>query len=153
MDRRQLLTVLAVGSLTACARRLGSTPAPLPAPAPHAVGDATQVPVAQVPVAQVPVALAAATQSPAPTTGAPLLVSELPEAARLAGDVALTIDDGFNPETVAAYVEFATATGTHLTFNPNGMYAPIWDRHASALRPLIEAGQVQIGNHTFSHKD
>jgi peptidoglycan/xylan/chitin deacetylase (PgdA/CDA1 family) len=155
VDRRQLLTVLAVGSLAACARRLTPAPGPLPAPAPlpDSGGRAVALPGPATPSA-------VATESPAtaagPSTSPPLVaqvVSELPEAARLADYVALTIDDGFNPETVAAYVEFATATGTHLTFNPNGMYGPVWDKHAYALRPLIEAGQVQIGNHTFSHKD
>jgi peptidoglycan/xylan/chitin deacetylase (PgdA/CDA1 family) len=81
------------------------------------------------------------------------VVTALPEQARLADWVALTIDDGFDRETVAAYVEFATATGIHLTFNPNGLYGPVWEPHADVLRPLIEAGQVQIGNHTFTHKD
>lgn len=91
--------------------------------------------------------------SPVETTGVAEVVSKLPAAARLADYVALTIDDGFSPDTVAGYVEFATTTGTHLTFNPNGMYAHVWEPHAEALRPLIEAGQVQIGNHTFSHRD
>ena len=154
MDRRQLLTVLAVGSLAACARRLTPAPGPLPAPAP--VPDGGSRPIA-LPAAATPGP--SATESALPddlSTVSPLVpqvVSELPEAARLADVVALTIDDGFHAETVAAYVEFATASGIHLTFNPNGMYGPVWDRHADALRPLIDAGQVQIGNHTFSHKD
>jgi peptidoglycan/xylan/chitin deacetylase (PgdA/CDA1 family) len=154
MDRRQLLALLAVGSLTACARQLSTAPGPLPEPAPLPDGGAMPQAVP-----------AAATRSPFPSESpevstatstlptAPQLISELPESARLADYVALTIDDGFSGETVAAYVEFATASGIHLTFNPNGMYGPVWDRHADALRPLIEAGQVQIGNHTFSHKD
>ena len=29
----------------------------------------------------------------------------------------------------------------------------MWEPHASTLRPLIETGQVQIGNHTYSHLD
>jgi peptidoglycan/xylan/chitin deacetylase (PgdA/CDA1 family) len=63
----------------------------------------------------------------------------------------LTIDDGFCPECVAGYVDFAQRTGIHLTFSPNGMYNDAWAPHAPVLRPLIEAGQVQIINHTFSH--
>jgi peptidoglycan/xylan/chitin deacetylase (PgdA/CDA1 family) len=65
--------------------------------------------------------------------------------------VALTIDDGYSAETVAAYVEFARRTGIALTFSPNGMYQRVWTPHAATLRPLIEAGQVQIGNHTYHH--
>ena len=39
----------------------------------------------------------------------------------------------------------------HLTFSLNGTYARAWGPQAAVLRPLIEAGQVQIMNHTFSH--
>jgi peptidoglycan-N-acetylglucosamine deacetylase len=65
--------------------------------------------------------------------------------------VALTIDDGYCVECVAGYVDFAHRTGIHLTFSPNGMFRGIWDQHANRLRGLIEAGQVQIGNHTWGH--
>jgi peptidoglycan/xylan/chitin deacetylase (PgdA/CDA1 family) len=65
--------------------------------------------------------------------------------------IALTIDDGFDPATVAAYVKLCQTSGLHLTFNPVGILAPTWERHARALRPLIERGQVQIGNHTYHH--
>ncbi len=65
--------------------------------------------------------------------------------------IAITIDDGYSPETVAGYVEFAQRSGIPITFSPNGAYREIWDRHADTLRPLIEAGQVQIGNHTWTH--
>jgi peptidoglycan-N-acetylglucosamine deacetylase len=34
---------------------------------------------------------------------------------------------------------------------PNGCYGEIWNPLANTLKPLIEAGQVQIGNHTFNH--
>jgi peptidoglycan/xylan/chitin deacetylase (PgdA/CDA1 family) len=33
------------------------------------------------------------------------------------------------------------------------LYSYAWEPHAAALRPLIEAGQVQIGNHTYGHKN
>jgi peptidoglycan/xylan/chitin deacetylase (PgdA/CDA1 family) len=90
--------------------------------------------------------------TPLPLPGFPEVVDRLPLYA-LPGAVALTIDDGFNPATVAAYVEFARASGVHLTFNPNGLYSHVWAPHAETLRPLIEAGQVQIGNHTYGHKN
>lgn len=66
--------------------------------------------------------------------------------------IALTIDDGYAPQVVAGYVEFARRTGVHLTFSPNGTYASAWAPQAGVLRPLIDAGQVQIMNHTFSHR-
>ncbi|WP_033414350.1 polysaccharide deacetylase family protein [Actinomycetospora chiangmaiensis] len=85
--------------------------------------------------------------SAAPTAAVPASVPP-PPPGRL---IALTVDDGYAPEVVAGYVEFARRTGVHLTFSPNGTYARAWDPHAAVLRPLIEAGQVQIMNHTFSH--
>ncbi|WP_345424031.1 polysaccharide deacetylase family protein [Actinomycetospora chlora] len=68
-----------------------------------------------------------------------------------AGRIALTVDDGYAPEVVAGYVAFARRTGIHLTFSPNGTYASAWAPQAGVLRPLIDVGQVQIMNHTFSH--
>lgn len=161
VDRRQLLTLLALGSLAAACERVASSalPAPGPLPAPAPVPGGRPRPVAkpapattESPAAEESTALAA-TPTPLDTIGPALLVHGLPEEAKLADYVALTIDDGFSAETVKAYVEFAQSSGIHLTFNPNGIYGHIWDQHADALRPLIEAGQVQIGNHTFSHKD
>jgi peptidoglycan/xylan/chitin deacetylase (PgdA/CDA1 family) len=66
--------------------------------------------------------------------------------------VALTIDDGTNSDVVSAYLAFVQASGVRLTFFPNGRN-PSWTDHAATLRPLIESGQVQIGNHTWSHPD
>ncbi|HUY86516.1 MAG TPA: polysaccharide deacetylase family protein, partial [Acidimicrobiales bacterium] len=45
------------------------------------------------------------------------------------------------------------ASGIHITFSPNGAYQALWNPRAETLKPLIEAGQVQIANHTFSHHD
>ena len=87
---------------------------------------------------------------PGPNSGAPIVFSHGPKGTN---EIALTIDDGFCVECVAAYVRFAQNSGTHITFSPNGIYGKLWNPHAEALRPLIEAGQVQIGNHTYSHLD
>ncbi|MCU1595022.1 MAG: polysaccharide deacetylase [Frankiales bacterium] len=166
LDRRRLLTVLAVGTaaaLAGCARPgqaltatgapAGPVPRPIPAPPPPVrvvhpapTHQATTAPAA---TEQAPHELVS---DPPPVAGLPEVITHLPATA-LPGAIALTIDDGFSSETVAAYVAFAQASGVHLTFNPNGMYGPIWDKHAFVLRGLIDAGQVQIGNHTFSHKD
>jgi peptidoglycan/xylan/chitin deacetylase (PgdA/CDA1 family) len=66
--------------------------------------------------------------------------------------LALTIDDGTNTEVVAAFIAFAVQTGTRLTLFPNGCYRS-WEDNAQALRPLVESGQVALGNHTWSHPD
>jgi peptidoglycan/xylan/chitin deacetylase (PgdA/CDA1 family) len=142
MDRRRFLLVLAAGLTTAAAGR-GATglpgtdrepPAPRPAAAPAPVEPVE------------PVEQALATGPVDPPTG---IVQRLP------GDgasLALTIDDGTDTEVVAAFAAFAAATGTRLTFFPNGCYRS-WADNAPALRPLVESGQVALGNHTWSHPD
>ena len=77
------------------------------------------------------------------------VVSRLPGAGTR---LALTIDDGVNSEVVAAFVALATRTGIRLTFFPNGRYRS-WQDNAAALRPLVDSGQVTLGNHTWSHPD
>ena len=79
------------------------------------------------------------------------VVYEGPPAAKAANQIAITIDDGFCAECADAYVTLAQTTGIHLTFNPNGCYGDIWNPMAERLKPLIEQGQVQIGNHTYNH--
>jgi peptidoglycan/xylan/chitin deacetylase (PgdA/CDA1 family) len=66
--------------------------------------------------------------------------------------VALTVDDGVSSEVVRLYTEFARQSGMRLTFFLNGVN-PSWTENAPALRPLVESGQVQLGNHTWSHPD
>lgn len=72
---------------------------------------------------------------------------------RLPGDgnqLALTVDDGTSTEVVRAFAQFCRDTGTRLTFFANGSNAS-WTVNAPALRPLVDSGQVQIANHTWSH--
>ena len=69
------------------------------------------------------------------------------------GDLlALTVDDGANSEVVRLYTQFAKDTGVRLTYFVNGTY-PSWTEHQALLRPLVDAGQIQLGNHTWSHPD
>jgi peptidoglycan/xylan/chitin deacetylase (PgdA/CDA1 family) len=72
---------------------------------------------------------------------------------RLPGDgnqLALTVDDGASVPVVGAFAQFCRDTGTRLTFFVNGAN-PSWSVNAPALRPLVDAGQVQMANHTWSH--
>ncbi len=66
--------------------------------------------------------------------------------------VALTIDDGMTTAIVAAFAELIRTTGLRITFFANGLYDS-WRAAAPALRPMVESGQVQIANHTWSHPD
>lgn len=90
---------------------------------------------------------------PPPAPGPSQVIWHGPPAATAARQVAITVDDGFCAECAQAYATLAQTTGIHLTFNPNGCYGEIWTPLARTFKPLIEAGQVQIGNHTFNHPD
>ncbi len=72
---------------------------------------------------------------------------------RLPGDgnqLALTVDDGVSSAVVASFGQFCRDTGTRLTFFVNGVNAS-WSDNAAALRPLVDSGQIQMANHTWSH--
>jgi peptidoglycan/xylan/chitin deacetylase (PgdA/CDA1 family) len=72
---------------------------------------------------------------------------------RLPGDgnqLALTVDDGVSSAVVAAFGQFCRDTGTRLTFFVNGVNAS-WSENAAALRPMVDSGQIQVANHTWSH--
>jgi peptidoglycan/xylan/chitin deacetylase (PgdA/CDA1 family) len=66
--------------------------------------------------------------------------------------LALTVDDGVNSDVVRLYTQFAKDTGIRLTYFVNGTYRS-WTDNAELLRPLVESGQIQLGNHTWSHPD
>jgi peptidoglycan/xylan/chitin deacetylase (PgdA/CDA1 family) len=93
-----------------------------------------------------------------PVTAAPAPPAVEPPAGvvdRLPGTgtrLALTIDDGTSSEVVAAFCTLAVATGIRLTFVPNGCYRS-WEKNGQLLQQLIDAGQVAMGNHTWSHPD
>jgi peptidoglycan-N-acetylglucosamine deacetylase len=102
--------------------------------------------------------LAAASQAPvagavrltAPLARVPAPVGVL---TRLPGDgnqLALTVDDGASSPVVAAFAQFCRDTGTRLTFFVNGANAS-WTDNAPALRPMVDSGQIQMANHTWSH--
>jgi peptidoglycan/xylan/chitin deacetylase (PgdA/CDA1 family) len=139
LDRRTFFALLAVGLADVIAGcRAGSAAAPPVGPAsppPEPPGWDQPTPPTPGPTPAGPNRVLAR----GPTGGTP--------------QIALTVDDGDNPEVVAGYVDFAVRTGIHLTFSPNGVYNRSWAPHASQLQPLIERGQVQIINHTFSHHD
>lgn len=64
--------------------------------------------------------------------------------------LAFTVDDGDSVSVVGAFAQFCHDTGTRLTFFVNGVKQS-WSVNAPALRPMVESGQVQMANHTWSH--
>jgi len=138
MDRRRFLLTLAAGLAVAATGRGAVTGTrageglPFAAPTPASPSPAAAV-------AEVPAALL-------PPTG---VVSELPG---VGNGLALTIDDGTSSEVVAAFAAFAVDADVRLTFFPNGCYRS-WEENAAVLRPLVDSGQVALGNHTWSHPD
>ncbi|RBY79785.1 polysaccharide deacetylase family protein [Geodermatophilus sp. TF02-6] len=132
MERRRFLLFLAAGLAGAAVGR----------------GTAGLVDPEQAPLTPAAAAepAAPAVLAPAPPTG---VVDALP------GDgtsLALTIDDGTDSEVVAAFCRFAQDAGVRLTFFPNGSYRS-WEENGELLQPLIDSGQVAMGNHTWSHPD
>jgi peptidoglycan-N-acetylglucosamine deacetylase len=152
IDRRALLGLLGLGvagvlagcdiephSAATTAGHAGSRPHP------------ARTPTAAAPTTLASPSPAALPPIPAPVPGPSQMFWQGPPAAATARQVAITIDDGYCAECAQAYAALAQASGIHITFNPNGCYSEIWNPLAKILRPLIEAGQVQIGNHTFNH--
>jgi peptidoglycan/xylan/chitin deacetylase (PgdA/CDA1 family) len=88
---------------------------------------------------------------PAPIERVPLpgggVLNKLPGDGNL---LALTVDDGVNTDVVRLYTQFAKDTGVRLTYFVNGTYRS-WTDNLALLRPLVESGQIQLGNHTWSH--
>jgi peptidoglycan/xylan/chitin deacetylase (PgdA/CDA1 family) len=109
-----------------------------------AVGAQPRVASAAMEPAGPPSVLAA--RMPLPGGGA---LSSIPGDGNL---LALTLDDGVNTDVVRLYTQFAKDTGIRLTYFVNGRYAS-WTENSDLLRPLVESGQIQLGNHTWSHPD
>jgi peptidoglycan-N-acetylglucosamine deacetylase len=66
--------------------------------------------------------------------------------------LALTLDDGVDTDVVRMYTQFAKDTGLRFTYFVNGRNRS-WIDNKDLLRPLVDSGQIQLGNHTFSHPD
>ncbi|MCW2700028.1 MAG: polysaccharide deacetylase family protein [Blastococcus sp.] len=143
MDRRRFLLTLAAGLAGVAAARGVTDLVDTAEPRATATRASTAPPQPAASVAPV---------------GVPGLVPESPPAGVVshlpgtAGSLALTIDDGTSSAVVAAFAAFAADSGVRLTFFPNGCYRS-WTDNAAALRPLVDSGQVALGNHTWSHPD
>ena len=65
--------------------------------------------------------------------------------------VAWTVDDGAGQQALHNYIDFAKDTGARLTFFVTSAYGP-WHSLRRELLPLVETGQVQLANHTKTHR-
>ena len=135
MDRRRFLLALAAGLAGVSVVR-GTTGVVVPPSGPSRTPEPAS-------------ATRVAATAPVPATPPTGVIDALPGEGT---GLALTIDDGTNSDVVAAFVALAVDTGIRLTFFPNGCYRS-WEDNAEDLRPLVDSGQVAMGNHTWSHPD
>ena len=69
------------------------------------------------------------------------------------GDLlSLTLDDGVDTAVVRGYCQLAKDTGIRLTMFVTGVFSS-WTDNRDLLMPMVESGQIQLGNHTWIHPD
>ncbi len=95
-------------------------------------------------------AAAEPTRGPLPAQPVPAATGVLTRLPADGSQLALTVDDGGSVSVVGSLVQFCRDSGTRLTFFVNGVNSS-WTVNAPALRPLVDSGQIQLGNHTWSH--
>ncbi|MFF2113506.1 polysaccharide deacetylase family protein [Rhodococcus koreensis] len=145
MDRRQFLTLAAATVVGAAGCSISSAETPG-----TAVPDPTDPGIPSTPAAS---PAPAVLPPPPPASRIPLPGGGALTALPGNGDLlALTVDDGVNSDVVRLYTQFAKDTGVRLTYFVNGQYDS-WTDNAVLLRPLVDSGQIQLGNHTWSHPD
>lgn len=156
MERRDFLLALAAGTaavLSGCARpvpaaQLPSRSVPSVPPTTEPAPVTTPLQVSPSPVAGLP-RLDVASPHKDPGIIPPPVIDTLPEQAGTSR-LALTIDDGVSTPVLDAYLDFIVATGVRATFFVNGVYES-WTTLRPKLAPLVDSGQVQLGNHTWDH--
>ncbi|QQM66620.1 polysaccharide deacetylase family protein [Actinomyces weissii] len=158
MQRRDFMLLLAAGTAGALSACAGSDTASGAAPTSTAPAAAPTTPAAPPSPAPSP------TPSPTPSRSPlwvqdgppPLPAPQAPEGVltglpdSVGSTVALTIDDGADASVIDAYLDFAKDSGVRLTFFVTSSY-PGWEASKDKMRPLVESGQVQLGNHTVTH--
>ena len=159
VERREFLVALAAGTaavLSGCSQSLRAASAPARTSAPHANPNPLALPVPRSTPSQVnPHALSGVMRVGGSTpqlagADAPATIDTLPATQNGLRPLAFTIDDGVSTAVLDAYVDFIIASGIRATFFVNGVYDS-WTFVRPKLAPLVESGQVQLGNHTWSH--
>ncbi len=147
MDRRDFLALLAVGgaaALTGCTSTVTGQPTGSSGPAVATGPAAPPSPAAH------PVPAARPLEGALPTRKHPLPAEPITALPGRGRHLALTVDDGASAAVVGAYCRWAVDSGARFTFFVTAQYES-WRENRALLRPLVESGQVQLGNHTWSH--
>lgn len=152
MRRRSVLAALGLTGLSALAAFGGgalfgaATPAPAAAPPLLRAGRTPRLPLRPQPAAAAlpPHFFAPSLEKRESPYGT---ISDLPGEGNL---LALTVDDGGDGDVIAAYARWMAECGMRVTFFVTGSLAG-WAQHADLLLPLVQNGQVQLANHTWTH--
>ena len=66
--------------------------------------------------------------------------------------MAWTVDDGCSSESLRNYIELAIENDLRFTFFVYSAMSP-WKSQSKLLKPLVESGQIQLANHSHTHRD
>lgn len=152
MQRRTFLELLAAGLITAATATVASQFLPRLLQGPDTFGIGKMgAPLSPVPedTNVYPTAVPYLFATPQ-ITKIPVPYGSISAFRDMPGVFALTVDDGISTEVVRAYTQFAAETGMRLTFFVTAQYSS-WTDNIPLLRPLVESGQIQLANHTWSH--
>jgi peptidoglycan/xylan/chitin deacetylase (PgdA/CDA1 family) len=64
--------------------------------------------------------------------------------------IAWTVDDGASAAGVRDYLDFVERYDLRMTFFINSIY-PAWKKNREQMKELVDAGRIQLANHTHSH--
>ena len=95
-----------------------------------------------------------------------LLLESTPQVAHSAGAIntiynlpqsktprmAWTVDDGCSSESLNSYIELAIEHDLRFTFFVYSAMSP-WKSLTKLLKPLVESGQIQLANHSHTHRN
>ena len=147
-----MLAAGTAATLSGCT--LGGTtqgrPQPTPSPGGSRTPSITPLPAQTAGGATPPPPLATTSAPSLTPTARAAVLDRIPALADGTNRFALTVDDGVSTEVLDAYVDFVVSSGIRLTFFVNGV-RDSWTSVRPKLAPLVESGQVQLGNHTWDH--
>ena len=66
--------------------------------------------------------------------------------------MAWTVDDGCSKDSLESYIKIAIEHDLRFTFFVYSAMSP-WKSQAKLLRPLVESGQIQLANHSHTHRN